>query len=43
MNRLGMEQRASLSAAERELELERVQGDIRRIIEAIKNGFAGPG
>jgi len=40
MNRLRMEHRASLSAAERELE--RVQGDIRRVIEAIKNGFAGP-
>jgi site-specific DNA recombinase len=38
MNRLRMEHRASLSAAERELE--RVQGDIRRVIEAIKNGFA---
>jgi hypothetical protein len=40
MNRLRMEHRASLSAAERELE--RVQGDIHRVIEAIKNGFAGP-
>jgi site-specific DNA recombinase len=40
MNRLQMEHRASLSAAARELE--RVQGDIRRVIEAIKNGFAGP-
>src|SRR5688572_27240510 len=40
MNRLRMEHRASVSAAERELE--RVQGDIRRVIEAIKNGFAGP-
>ena len=40
MNRLRMEHRASLSAAERELE--RVQNDIRRVIEAIKNGFAGP-
>ena len=40
MNRLRMEHRASLSAAEREIE--RVQGDIRRVIEAIKNGFAGP-
>jgi site-specific DNA recombinase len=40
MNRLRMEHRASLSAAEREFE--RVQGDIRRVIEAIKNGFAGP-
>jgi hypothetical protein len=35
-----MEHRANLSAAERELE--RVQNDIRRVIEAIKNGFAGP-
>jgi hypothetical protein len=25
-----------------ERELERVQGDIRRVIESIKNGFAGP-
>src|SRR5688572_6528390 len=40
MNRLRTEHRASLSAAERELE--RVQGHIRRVIEAIKNGFAGP-
>ena len=32
--------RASLSAAERELE--RVQTDIGSVIEAIKNGFAGP-
>jgi site-specific DNA recombinase len=40
MNRFRMEHRASLSAAERELQ--RVQGDIRRVIEAIKNGFAGP-
>jgi hypothetical protein len=40
MNRLRMEHRASLSPAERELE--RVQGDTRRVIEAIKNGFAGP-
>ena len=39
MNRLRMEHRASLSSAERELE--RGQGDIRRVIEAIKNGFAG--
>ncbi len=38
MNRLRMEHRASLSSAERELE--RGQGDIRRVIEAIKNGFA---
>jgi site-specific DNA recombinase len=40
MNRLRMEHRASLSSAERELE--RVQSDIRRVIEAIKNGLAGP-
>ena len=40
MNRLRMEHRATLSAAERELD--RVQGDIRRVIEAIKNGFTGP-
>jgi site-specific DNA recombinase len=40
MNRLRMEHRASLSSAEREFE--RVQGDIRRVIEAIRNGFAGP-
>jgi site-specific DNA recombinase len=40
MNRLRMEHRATVSAAEREIE--RLQGDIRRIIEAIKNGFAGP-
>lgn len=35
-----MEHRASLSAAERELE--RVQKDIRRLIEVIKNGLTGP-
>ena len=40
LNRLRMEHRASRSSAERELE--RVQADIRRVIEAIKNGFAGP-
>jgi site-specific DNA recombinase len=40
MNRLRMEHRASLSAAERELE--RVRADIRKVIDAIKNGFAGP-
>ena len=40
MNRLRMKHRASLSLAERELE--RVQNAIRRVIEAIKNGFAGP-
>jgi DNA invertase Pin-like site-specific DNA recombinase len=37
MNRLRMEQRASLSGAKRELE--RVQRDIRKVIEAIKAGF----
>jgi hypothetical protein len=40
MNRLGMEHRASLSAAERKRE--RVQNNIGRVIEALKNGFAGP-
>src|SRR4051794_37969338 len=40
MNRLRREYRASLSAAEPEFE--RVQNDIRRVIEAIKNGFVGP-
>lgn len=37
MNRLRMEQQASLSGAKRELE--RVQRDIRKVIEAIKAGF----
>ncbi|MCC6163751.1 MAG: zinc ribbon domain-containing protein [Acidobacteria bacterium] len=40
MNRLRMEQRASLSGAKRELE--RVQRDIQKVIQAIKDGFAGP-
>ena len=40
MNRLRMEHRASLSSAERELE--RVRAGIRKIIDAIKDGFAGP-
>ena len=40
MNRLRMEQRASLSGAKRELE--RVQRDIKKIIQAIKDGFGGP-
>ena len=40
MNRLRMEHRASLSSAERELE--RVRTGIRKIIDAIKDGFAGP-
>lgn len=40
MNRLRMEQRASLSGAKRELE--RVKRDIQKVIQAIKDGFAGP-
>jgi site-specific DNA recombinase len=40
MNRLRMEQRAALSGAKRDLE--RVKRDIEGVIEAIKNGFAGP-
>jgi hypothetical protein len=40
MNRLRMEHRASLSSAERELE--RVRTGIRKVIDAIKDGFAGP-
>jgi hypothetical protein len=40
MNRLRMEHRASLSSAERELE--RVRAGVRKVIEAIKDGFAGP-
>jgi site-specific DNA recombinase len=40
MNRLRMEQRAGLSGAKRDLE--RVKRDIKKVIEAIKNGFAGP-
>ncbi len=40
MNRLRMEHRASLSAAERELE--HVRAGIRKVIDAIKDGFAGP-
>jgi hypothetical protein len=40
MNRLRMEQRAGLSDAKRDLE--RVKRDIKKVIEAIKNGFAGP-
>ena len=39
MNRLRMEHRASLSSAERELD--RVRVDIRKIIEAIKQGVSG--
>ncbi len=40
MNRLRMEQRASLGGAKRELE--RVNRDIKEVIQAIKDGFAGP-
>jgi hypothetical protein len=40
MNRLRMQQRAGLSGAKRELE--HVKRDIKKVIEAIKNGFAGP-
>jgi site-specific DNA recombinase len=40
MNRLRMEQRAGLSGAKRDLE--RVKRDIKKVIEAIKNGFGGP-
>ena len=40
MNRLRMEQRASLSGAKRELE--RVKRDIQKVIQAIKDGYAGP-
>jgi chromosome segregation ATPase len=40
MNRLRMEYRANLSSAERELE--HVRAGIRRVIDAIKDGFAGP-
>jgi site-specific DNA recombinase len=39
-NRLRMEQRAGLSGAKRDLE--RVKRDIKKVIEAIKSGFAGP-
>lgn len=39
MNRLRMEHRASLSSAEREID--RVRVDIRKIIEAIKQGVSG--
>lgn len=39
MNRLRMEQRASLNGAKRELD--RVQRDIQKVIEAIRDGFAG--
>jgi site-specific DNA recombinase len=37
MNRLRMEQRASLSSSERELE--RVHAGIRKVIDAIKDGY----
>ena len=40
MNRLRIEQRAGLTGAKRDLE--RVKRDIKKVIEAIKNGFAGP-
>jgi DNA invertase Pin-like site-specific DNA recombinase len=40
MNRLRMEKRASLTGAKRELE--HVQRDIKKIIQAIKDGFVGP-
>jgi site-specific DNA recombinase len=40
MNRLRMEQRASLSGARRELE--RVKRDVQRLIQAIKDGLTGP-
>jgi site-specific DNA recombinase len=39
MNRLRMEERAGLSGAKRDLE--RVKRDIKKVIDAIKNGFAG--
>ena len=40
MNRLRMEYRANLSSAERELE--RVRAGIGKVIDAIKDRFAGP-
>ncbi len=40
MNRLRMEQRAGLSSAKRDLE--RVKTDIKKVIDAIKAGYAGP-
>jgi site-specific DNA recombinase len=40
MNRLRMEQRAGLTGAKRDLE--RVKRDIKKVIEAIKAGYAGP-
>src|SRR2546425_3446924 len=40
MNRPRMEYRANLSSAARELE--RVRAGIRKVIDAIKDGFAGP-
>ncbi len=40
MNRLRMEQRAGLNGAKRELE--RVKRGIQKVIEAIKEGYAGP-
>ena len=40
MNRLRMEQRAGLSYAKRDLE--RAKRDIKKVIDAIKAGYAGP-
>jgi site-specific DNA recombinase len=40
MNRLRMEQRAGLSSAKRDLE--RAKRDIKKVIDAIKAGYAGP-
>ena len=40
MNRLRMEQRAGLSSTKRDLE--RVKRDIKKVIDAIKAGYAGP-
>src|SRR4029453_6622171 len=40
MHRLRMEQRAGLKEAKRELE--RLKREIQKVIEAIKDGFAGP-
>jgi hypothetical protein len=40
MNRLRMEQRADLSSAKRDLEC--VKQDIKKVIDAIKAGYAGP-
>src|SRR5712692_5035301 len=40
MNRLRMEQRAGLTGAKRELE--RVKREVQKVIDAIKEGYAGP-